>query len=292
MSIYAFNELSESQKQDIYRFIESFEYKNNYESYEEMVKFYNGVVFDYGDSCFTLWEDNRLVGTLGVISKDAAIRGEIFLVSINIKEKDIDKLELLLIKAFNYCSDIRAKFKFGIMYDRYYMIPVVEKIGFTETYRNLIMRYQGSDVSLPEEAEKCFKALSPENIKDYQRVENAAFLQAPNGGMLEDEELQGLLDEYCRSNMAGVFYEDNKPAGTYTLKIKDSAGWIESIGVAPEFQGRGIGRKLLSKAVKVLQDKGTEKIRLSVFNINTRAVGLYLKNGFQVESEHSIWYEK
>jgi ribosomal protein S18 acetylase RimI-like enzyme len=42
----------------------------------------------------------------------------------------------------------------------------------------------------------------------------------------------------------------------------------------------------------VLQDAGAEKIELSVFNINTRAVGLYLKSGFQVESEHSIWYEK
>lgn len=293
MNIYAFSKLSENQKKEIYRFIGSFDYKNNYESYEEMVKFYGGVVFDYGKSCFSLWEDNKLTGTLGVISKDAEIRGEIFLVSINFKEKDIDKLGPLLSRAFDYCSGIKdAKFKFGVMHDRYYMIPAVEKSGFTETYRNLVMRYHGSTMNLQQGANECFRPLCPENIKDYQRVENAAFLQAPNGGMIEDEELQALLDEYCGTNMAGVFYEDGRPAGTYTLKIKDNTGWIDSIGVAPEFQRRGIGSKLLKKSVKVLQDAGKENIELSVFNINTRAVELYLKSGFKVEREHSIWYEK
>jgi ribosomal protein S18 acetylase RimI-like enzyme len=154
------------------------------------------------------------------------------------------------------------------------------------------MRYHGGAVVLSDEDDKRFKQLCPDNIKDYQRVENAAFLQAPNGGMIEDEELQDLLDEYCGTNMAGIFYEDDKPAGTYTLRIKDNIGWIDSIGVDPQFQRRGIGRKLLFKSVKVFQDAGVEKIELSVFNINTRAVDLYLKSGFQIESEHSIWYEK
>lgn len=111
-----------------------------------MIRFYGGVVFDYGNSCFSLWEDNKLIGTLGVMSKDAEVRWEIFLVSINIKGKDIDKLGLLLSKAFNYCSGIKARFKFGIMHDRYYMIPAVEKSGFKETYRNLVMRYQGGRI--------------------------------------------------------------------------------------------------------------------------------------------------
>ncbi len=292
MSSYAFSELPENQRKEIYRLIESFDYKNNYGSFEEMVRFYGGVVFDYGNSFFSLWEDNKLIGTLGVISKDAEVRGEIFLVSINIKEKDIDKLGLLLSKAFDYCSGIKARFKLGVMHDRHYMIPAVEKSGFKETYRNLVMRYQGGAAALQEETEKCFKTLCPENIKDYQKVENAAFLQAPNGGMIEDEELQDLLDEYRGTDMAGVFYEDGRPAGTYTLKVKDNTGWIESIGVFSGFQRRGIGRRLLFKSVKILQDADVENIKLSVFNINTRAVELYLKSGFQVESEHSIWFEK
>lgn len=293
MRIYSFNELSEEQKRNVYLFITSFPFKGGFESYEEMAKLHGGVAFDHGCSYFSLWEDAKVIATLGVVSKEAEARGEIFLVSINIKEEEIDQLEMLLSRAFEYCGHINgAKYKLGIMYDRYYLIPNVKKSGFKEIYRNLVMQYNGGNVILQDETNKCFKTLCPENIKDYQKVENAAFLQAPNGSVIEDEELQGLLDEYCGTNMAGVFYEDDKPAGTYTLRIRNSVGWIEGIGVSPEYQGRGIGRKLLYKSVKVLQDAEAEKVKLSVFNTNTRALGLYVKSGFVLESEYSIWYEK
>ena len=244
MRIYPFSELSEEHKRNIYQFIGSFEYKSSFGSYEEMAKLYEGIAFDNGNSHFSLWESKKLIGTLGVISKDVAIRGEIFLVSINIKEQDSDKLALLLSKTFDYCSGIKAaKFMLGIMYDRYYLIPAVEESDFKEAYRNLVMSYNGGDVALQEKADKCFKTLCPENIKDYQQVENAAFLLAPNGAIIEDEELQDYLDEYCGNNLAGIYYENDKPTGVYTLKIKDNVGWIESIGVAPEFHGCGIGKK-------------------------------------------------
>jgi ribosomal protein S18 acetylase RimI-like enzyme len=178
------------------------------------------------------------------------------------------------------------------MNDRFYLIPEVKKNGFHEVYRNLVMKYEGADIVQKSEENDCFKTLCPENIKDYQKVENAAFLQAPNGGAIEDEELQDYLDEYYGSNLAGIYYEESVPAGVYTLKIKNNIGLIESIGVNPEFHRRGIGRKLLHKSILVLQNTSVEKVVLSVFNNNTRAVGLYLKDGFVQESEHSIWFEK
>ncbi len=292
MRIYSFSELSEERKRNIYQFTTSFEYKNNFGSYEEMAKIYGGIAFDNGNSYFSLWEDDKLVGTIGVVSKEAEARGEIFLTSINIKEQDSHKLSKLLSKAYDYCSGIKAaKFRLGVTHDKYYLISELEKSGYKEVDRNLIMRYCGSNIGIEEDMDKCFKPLSPENIKDYQRVESAAFLQAPNGGVVEDEELQGLLDEYCGNNLAGVFYAENIPAGTYTLRIKDDTGWVEGIGVAPEFQGRGVGRKMLHKSIKVLQAAGAENIKLSVFNSNTRALTLYKKDGFDVESEPSLWYE-
>ena len=293
MRICSFNELSEEQKRNIYQFINSFEYKSSFESCEEMTRFFEGIVFDHGDSHFSLWEGSELLGTLGAITKEASARGEIFLTALNIKEQHSAMLELLLSKAFDYCSRFQGiKFRLGIMYDRHYLIPAVEKSGFKEADRNLVMLYAGNAVKLHDDSEKCFKALCPECIKDYQRVESAAFLQAPNGGAVEDDELQELLDEFSGTNMAGIFYADGAPAGTYTLRLKEDAGWIESIGVAPEFQGRGIGRTLLYKSVEVLQAAGVPKIKLSVFSSNARAKQLYLKSGFMIESEHSIWYEK
>lgn len=293
MQIYSFNELSEEQKRNIYQLINSFEGNSSFESYEEMSDFFNGVVFDYGKSHFSLWEDDKLQGTLGVIAKEAAARGEIFITGINISEQNTGIFEPLLLKAFDYCSGIEpARFRLGIMPDRHYLIPIAVKCGFKEADRNLIMKYLGGPISLKDEKDRSFKTLSPECIKDYQRVESAAFLQAPNGGAVEDDELEDLLNEYQGSNLAGVFYDNGLPSGTYTLRIKEDAGWIESIGVAPEAQGRGIGRLLLHKSIEVLQGKGVPEIKLSVFKANTRAVELYLKSGFTVEREHSIWYER
>ncbi len=293
MRIYSFNELTEEQKRNIYQFIRSFKAKTSFESCEEMTKLFGGIIFDHGSSHFSLWEDGRLIGTIGVISKEAEARGEIFLVGINIKEQDSLRLSELLSRAYDYCSGIKAaKFRLGVTDDKYYLIPELEESGYKEVDRNLTMIYCGSNTGIEEDMDNCFKPLSAENIKDYQRVESAAFLQAPNGGVVEDEELQGLLDEYCGTDLAGVFYEENIPAGTYTLKIKDNEGWIESIGVAPESQGRGVGRKLLHKSIKILQGMGTNIIKLSVFNSNIRALTLYKKDGFEVESVPSIWYEK
>lgn len=293
MIIHSFSELTEEQKRNIYQLMNSFEYKSSFESFEEMAHFFDGVVFDYGRSFFSIWEENRLLGTLGATPKEAAAKGEIFLTAINIKEQNADVLDPLLKKAFDYCSDFNtAKFRLGVMHDRHYLIPAVKKCGFGEADRNLVMIYNGGSVKPQEEDTNIFKSLCPENIKDYQRVESAAFLQAPNGGAVEDDELQDLLEEYQGSDLAGVFYKSGMPAGTYTLRIKEDAGWIESIGVAPEFQGKGIGRILLHKSVEVLQHKDVPKIKLSVFSSNERAVQLYLKSGFTVESEQSIWYEK
>ncbi|MHB1394699.1 MAG: GNAT family N-acetyltransferase [Clostridia bacterium] len=238
MRIYSFSELSEEQKRIIYQFISSFNHKTSYESYEEMTKLFGGIIFDHGSSYFSLWEDGRPVGTIGVVSKEAEARGEIFITSINMKEQDSHKLSKLLSKAYDYCSGIKtAKFRLGVTHDKYYLISELEKSGYKEIYRNLTMGY-------------------------------------------------------CGNNLAGVFYAENIPAGTYTLRIKDDTGWIEGIGVAPGFQGRGVGRKMLHKSIKVLQAAGAENIALSVFSSNTRALTLYKKDGFEVESEQSIWYER
>ena len=53
-----------------------------------------------------------------------------------------------------------------------------------------------------------------------------------------------------------------------------------------------MGKKLLFRSIKALQAAGASKIGLSVFDSNKRALELYLKNGFKIEREHSVWFEK
>lgn len=55
------------------------------------------------------------------------------------------------------------------------------------------------------------------------------------------------------------------------------------MGVLKEYRGRGIGLSLLRQALKMAQERGLEKVELEVFASNIPAIGLYEKEGFEVE---------
>ena len=66
-----------------------------------------------------------------------------------------------------------------------------------------------------------------------------------------------------------VLYHDDMP----------SAG-IETLNVAPEYRGKGIGRGLLTAAEKDVKNKGKYIITLEVSSKNIPAIRLYEKCGF------------
>ncbi len=57
--------------------------------------------------------------------------------------------------------------------------------------------------------------------------------------------------------------------------VKD--GWLDHLYVAPEQQGRGIGRSLLARAMA----EHPEGLSLWVFEANHRAIALYARAGFE-----------
>ncbi|MGE5632124.1 MAG: GNAT family N-acetyltransferase [Caulobacteraceae bacterium] len=294
MEICSFNNLSEEQKGKIYRLVSNSNNHYSFQSFDDMLGFYGGIVLDNGKSHFSLWEGDELIGALGVISKNAGIRGEIFLVGLNISKPHSDALNLLLVKAFDYCSGIRnASYKLGITPDMAFLTPAIIKNDFKEVYRNLEMKYCGNFGTLPSDMQEHFENISSSNLKQLQDVHNRAFLLSPNGAAIEDEELEEFLGEYSGNpELAGVYFEEGKAAGIYILKMEKNVGWIEGIAVYPQRWGKGIGKKLLLKSVQVLKEARAEEIKLTVFDVNKNAVKLYLDNGFVIEREHSIWYER
>jgi len=69
--------------------------------------------------------------------------------------------------------------------------------------------------------------------------------------------------------------------GFIDTEVKEGKGRILGFAVLDEFQGRGIGKKLLERALKHLKEKGVSEISLMVFEDNEKAIGLYEKYGFQ-----------
>jgi ribosomal protein S18 acetylase RimI-like enzyme len=63
---------------------------------------------------------------------------------------------------------------------------------------------------------------------------------------------------------------------------------LNSIYVAGEYQGRGIGRRLMERALKLPRVKSAPHLYLDVWNENTRALEFYAGFGFQVIGETDV----
>ena len=63
------------------------------------------------------------------------------------------------------------------------------------------------------------------------------------------------------------------------IREKENTAWIATVGVLPEYRGRGIGRMLLETSERQL--KGIGQVRLSVRMSNEAAIRLYERQGYR-----------
>lgn len=59
-------------------------------------------------------------------------------------------------------------------------------------------------------------------------------------------------------------------------------GWLNYLGVDPEFRGKGYGKAIVTHAVEKLRIMGCPKVNLQVRNSNPGVIGFYKKSGFQL----------
>jgi ribosomal protein S18 acetylase RimI-like enzyme len=82
--------------------------------------------------------------------------------------------------------------------------------------------------------------------------------------------LVGLLDgQLVATAMAG--YEGHR-------------GWVNYLAVEPRYQRRGIGRRMMDEAERLLLLEGCPKINLNVRNNNTQVIAFYERLGFTVDA--------
>jgi ribosomal protein S18 acetylase RimI-like enzyme len=112
------------------------------------------------------------------------------------------------------------------------------------------------------------------------------------------EDLRGYLDEhYCVEALAVLLkdpefrgliaVEEGKPAGYAKVKYNptEKRCYLSSLYVLPEFQGHGIGKKLLTNGEAIARTFGVDEIWLGVMVQNTPALEWYKRIGFQFVEE-------
>ena len=65
---------------------------------------------------------------------------------------------------------------------------------------------------------------------------------------------------------------------------------IDSLGVLKEYRGRGLAREILERTEMAAAKMGKESLSLTVASINTAAISLYRKTGFENAGMISRWY--
>jgi len=132
-------------------------------------------------------------------------------------------------------------------------------------------------ISLKPASDKSFTAqLTRENMTPYYRQRNILWNQAR------------FDQNWPRFNNYEVHIGE-KPVGILRLSFADNICYIREIQLKREYQGAGIGSRVLDWVVKKAREYKLTAVRLSVYT-NNPARRLYARKGFQVKQLYQDMY--
>lgn len=130
--------------------------------------------------------------------------------------------------------------------------------------------------------------------KNRDFIENCAMLDADLDRRV-GKKIQ--RDKYSNFNKlddireAIVVYEDGKPVGGGAIRkysgaekggLEEKTAELKRVFVRPEFQGRGIGTKLVSLLMEWAEELGYKRMLLETGKLLTESCAVYRKLGFEV----------
>ena len=79
--------------------------------------------------------------------------------------------------------------------------------------------------------------------------------------------------------------EGDRIVGMLETMLEDDHLWIENVCVAPQAQGKGIGRLLLERAEEKAREAGRRELRLLTNGAFEANVSLYRRHGYTIDRE-------
>jgi len=120
-----------------------------------------------------------------------------------------------------------------------------------------------------------------ENIPELLAIEEKLTNLKTYSAMTTAKEWQ---DEFDNKNVTiYLVLKDKDIVGNVSYEKKpDGAAYISGLGLYPEFQGQGIGRKVIELIMEDLKDVKT--IKLATHPENSKAIKIYLSFGFVIKA--------
>jgi ribosomal protein S18 acetylase RimI-like enzyme len=254
-----------------------------------------GRAFELGDTYLTLWDGAAPAGAVGVVVREIGPKGEVFLTLLYVFAADAEAVVRRLLQAAYAVidrsggADGKTVVKIGVGARDSRLQAPLERAGCRSAYRilNMVRPLGGA---LPAGAAVQFRLLAADNGADFLAVHNAAFLTSPNGAQLVPEQVEQMRLAARSRQFLQVGYVDAQPAVILEVDVRGDVGQIHTVGVAPAFQGRGLGRAAVARALEVVAAAGAREAQLQVVEVNRSAVKLYQSCGFAVDRVVSFWY--
>ena len=135
-----------------------------------------------------------------------------------------------------------------------------------------------------------------DNFKDVSTLQDLAYESGKHSrfkldGNFAERQFKNLYNLWITNSLSRQFandvlviYQNDKIGGFVTYKINQEIATIGLIAVLPEFQGQGLGSKLLQRVEYLLFKKEVEKLQIPTQQENLDACGFYTKKGYSILS--------
>lgn len=132
--------------------------------------------------------------------------------------------------------------------------------------------------------------LNIKKISDFNEVLKAIYAISDSHTPPLIEKIKN-VEEYANklSQNAEVYVYETKAINAliafYNNDMENKTSYITQITVNKNFQGEGLGKRLLELCFQKSIQEGMEKVRLEVYKKNIKAIRLYQKNGFFIKQD-------
>jgi len=303
VGIFSFKDLDGLKQLEVYEFIKEVNDVFN-KTFEELKKFYLGEVFNNGEVLYVSFDEGKIVGTIGAITKEISIKGEAFITELFINKDFLDCssqgygehiINELLNKAIDTCESYKAGvITLGFKPKLSYLEGYISNLGFEKTHEAIIMKYahdnKDKEVNLNHIE---FEPLKEENLEEFMEVHNKGFSGTTNAANLSVEEVKDYFKDYKgNEELIGIVKSEGETIGMYMLAVIDNVGWIDNIAILKDYRSKGLGKSLVNKCIERLKSREVETIKLLVMSSNNVAYSFYKNYGFEEETVYSTWYQK
>lgn len=227
-------------------------------------------------------ENDRITGVISIM-KSFGIRLRI----LHAEDLNFDILKELHLNIMASLKQLNiSKYKVFIETKETEMIDIFKKLGLEIERTIYAFKRDIQDIIVPKlDSEYTVDVLKiPEDIKDYARIRNIAFKDLVGSDQREVSFFIDMdkSDDYCKETTLILRHLDKPVAiirGAKEIEDGEEQLFIGPVAVLPDYQGKGLGKYLLSQVIQTATHMKCPCF-LSVNTNNESALSLYKNLGF------------